>query len=112
MLVAAALAGGLALLALPVAFSDGRRLLEIVSSVRPQDLAALVFLTALSYLAMSRSYQGIACAAGTDLPFREWVRITLVSNTANYLVTRRASPASPCACTSSRNRVCGPAVRC
>lgn len=87
MLFAAALAGGIALLALPVAFSDGRRLLEIVSSVRPQDLAALVLLTALSYLAMSRSYQGIACAAGTDLPFREWVRITLVSNTANYLVT-------------------------
>lgn len=86
-LVGAALAGGVALLILPVAFSDGRRLLEIVSSVRPEGLVASVLLTVLSYLAMSRSYQGIACAAGVDLPFREWVRITLVSNTANYLVT-------------------------
>ena len=87
MLVAAALAGGIALLAVTVAFSDGRQLLESVSGVRPQVLAALMLLTVLSYLAMSRSYQGIACAAGTDLSFREWLRITLVSNTANYLVT-------------------------
>ena len=86
-LVAAALAAGVALLVLPVAFSDGRRLLEIVSSVRLPELAASVLLTALSYLAMARSYQGIACAAGVDLRFREWVRITLVSNTANYIVT-------------------------
>ena len=86
-LVAAALAGGVALLILPVAFSDGRRLLEIVSSVRPEGLAASVLLMVCSYLAMSRSYQGIAGAAGVDLRFRDWVRITLVSNTANYLVT-------------------------
>lgn len=86
-LLAAALAGGVALLVLPVAFSDGRRLLEIVSSVRLAELAATVLLTVLSYLAMSRSYQGIACAAGIDLSFREWTRITLVSNTANYIVT-------------------------
>ena len=86
-LVAAAFVAGIALLVLPVAFSDGRRLLEIVSSVRPEALAATVILTVLSYLTMSRSYQGIACAAGFDLHFREWVRITLVSNTANYLVT-------------------------
>jgi hypothetical protein len=35
-----ALVAGVGLLALPVAFSDGRRLLEIVSSVRPRELAA------------------------------------------------------------------------
>ena len=86
-LVGAALAGGVALLVLPVAFSDGRKLLQVVSSVRIEGLTAAVILTVLSYLAMSRSYQGIACAAGEDLPFRQWVRITLVSNTANYLVT-------------------------
>ena len=86
-LVAAAFVAGIALLVLPVAFSDGRKLLEIISSVRLEALAATVILTVLSYLAMSRSYQGIACAAGFDLPFREWTRITLVSNTANYLVT-------------------------
>jgi uncharacterized membrane protein YbhN (UPF0104 family) len=68
---------------------------------------------------MSRSYQGIACAAGVDLRFREWVRITLVSNTANYLVTTaglsgfavrmyllsqqgRASRAAPCSSRSCR----------
>jgi uncharacterized protein (TIRG00374 family) len=86
-LVAAALAAGVALLVLPVAFSDGRRLLETIRSVRATELAASAILTLLSYLAMSRSYQGIACAAGVDLPFRAWARITLVSNTANYLVT-------------------------
>jgi uncharacterized membrane protein YbhN (UPF0104 family) len=86
-LFGAALAGGVALLVLPVAFSDGRKLLEVLSSVRIEGLTAAVILTVLSYLAMSRSYQGIACAAGEDLPFRQWVRITLVSNTANYLVT-------------------------
>jgi len=86
-LVAAALAGGVALLALPVVFSDGRRLIEIATGVRPWGLAALGALTVLSYAAMSRSYQGIADAAGVHLPFRAWVRITLVSNTANYLVT-------------------------
>jgi len=86
-LLGVALAGGVALLVLPVAFSDGRKLLAVVSSVRLEWLTAAVVLTVLSYLAMSRSYQGIACAAGADLPFRQWVRITLVSNTANYLVT-------------------------
>lgn len=86
-LVAVALAGGVALLALPVIFSDGRRLLEIVRGLEPLDLTALCGLTLLSYGAMSRSYQGIAEAAGTHLRFRDWVRITLVSNTANYLVT-------------------------
>jgi uncharacterized protein (TIRG00374 family) len=85
--VAVALLGGVALLAVPVVFSDGRRLLEIVRGLRPLDLAVLGALTLLSYAAMSRSYQGIASAAGTELPFRDWLRITLVSNTANYLVT-------------------------
>jgi uncharacterized protein (TIRG00374 family) len=36
---------------------------------------------------MARSYQGIADVAGRHLPFREWLRITFVSNAANYLVT-------------------------
>jgi glycosyltransferase 2 family protein len=43
--------------------------------------------TVFSYVAMSRSYQGIADAAECVLSFRDWVRITLVSNTANLLVT-------------------------
>lgn len=86
-LVAVALAGGIALLVLPVVFSDGQRLLEIVRGLRVLDLVVLCVLTLLSYGAMSRSYQGIAEAAGAQLSFRDWIRITLVSNTANYLVT-------------------------
>src|SRR5437870_13086230 len=50
-------------------------------------LAVLVLLTLASYAAMSRSYQGIAAAAGLQLGFPTWLRITFVSNTANYLVT-------------------------
>jgi uncharacterized membrane protein YbhN (UPF0104 family) len=46
-----------------------------------------MLLSILSYGAMARSYQGIADVAGRHLPFREWLRITFVSNTANYLVT-------------------------
>lgn len=86
-LVATALVIGVALLILPVVFADGRRLLEIVSGVRPSSLAGLCALTLLSYGAMSRSYQGIADAAGVHLGLRDWMRITLVSNTANNLVT-------------------------
>lgn len=50
-------------------------------------LAMPIALTFLSYAAMSRSYQGIAEAAQCRLSFFEWVRITFVSNTVNYLVT-------------------------
>src|SRR2546425_12360368 len=50
-------------------------------------LAVPVLLTLASYAAMSRSYQGIAEAAGCRLSFRTWLRITFVSNTVNYLVT-------------------------
>src|SRR5262249_58710790 len=50
-------------------------------------LAIPILLTLLSYAAMSRSYQGIAEAAGCRLRFRDWLRITFVSNTVNYLVT-------------------------
>ena len=78
---------GVALVALPVVLSDGRELLRTAASIRPVGLVIAIALTILSYAAMSRSYQGIADAAGCELPFREWMRITFVSNTVNYLVT-------------------------
>src|SRR5439155_25724639 len=34
-----------------------------------------------------RSYQGIAAAAGSDVPFWEMLKITFVANTVNYLVS-------------------------
>jgi glycosyltransferase 2 family protein len=83
----AALTLGVGLLALPVVLADGRTLLHVAAGIQPLLLAIPIGLTFLSYAAMSRSYQGIAEAAGYSLGFREWLRITFVSNTANYLVT-------------------------
>jgi uncharacterized protein (TIRG00374 family) len=82
-----ALAFGVALLVLPVVLANGRELLKTAAAIQPSLLALAVAFTLLSYAAMSRSYQGIAEAAGCALHFRDWVRITFVSNTVNYLVT-------------------------
>jgi hypothetical protein len=86
-LFAAALTVGVGLLILPVVLADGQKLLTIAAGIRPAALAVPLVLTLLSYAAMARSYQGIAEAAGCDLTFRDWLRITFVSNTVNYLVT-------------------------
>ena len=87
MLLAAALTVGVGLLALPFALADGQKLLHTFAGIDPVMLAVPVLLTVASYAAMSRSYQGIADAAGCRLSFRAWLRITFISNTANYLVT-------------------------
>jgi len=87
LLFAAALALGVGLLALPVLLADGRELVRTAAAINPLVLTAPLVLTLLSYGAMARSYQGIADAAGFRLDFRDWLRITFVSNTANYLVT-------------------------
>jgi len=86
-LFTAALTLGLCLFVLPVVLSDGEQLLHIVAGIRPLMLILLVTLTLLSYAAMARSYQGIANAAGCRLTFGEWVRLTFVSATVNFLVT-------------------------
>ncbi|HLK11842.1 MAG TPA: flippase-like domain-containing protein [Candidatus Binatia bacterium] len=78
---------GFGLLVLLVALADGRALLQTVRGAPPAMLAAPMALTLLSYGAMARSYQGIADAAGSRLSFRTWLRLTFVSNTANYVVT-------------------------
>jgi uncharacterized protein (TIRG00374 family) len=75
--------GAILLLALLI---DGREFLKAASKVEPAALTVPLVLSLLSYGAMARSYQGIANVAGRHLPFREWLRITFVSNTANNLV--------------------------
>ncbi len=85
--LAVALTAGVGLLILLGALANGPELLRTVAAIHPAMLAVLVVLTLASYAAMSRSYQGIAEAAGLRLGFPIWLRITFVSNTANYLVT-------------------------
>lgn len=82
-----AVAFGVGLLALLVTVTDGRELLRTASSLEPSGLIVPLLLALASYAAMARSYQGIAETAGLTLSFRTWLRITFVSNTANYLVT-------------------------
>jgi uncharacterized protein (TIRG00374 family) len=85
LIVAAAV--GIGVLVLLVLLADGRKLVETARQVDPLALAAPMVLSLLSYGAMARSYQGIADVAGRHLPFRDWLRITFVSNAANNLVT-------------------------
>lgn len=69
-----------------VLWSDREQLWEIMREVEPATLTIPVLLGLLSYAAMARSYQGIASAAGVDLSYNAWIRITFVSNTVNYIV--------------------------
>ena len=85
MVIAAAV--GIGVLLLLVLLADGRTLLEKAADIQPIALAVPMGLSLLSYAAMARSYQGISDVAGRHLPFSDWLRITFVSNTANYLVT-------------------------
>jgi uncharacterized protein (TIRG00374 family) len=84
--VALALGIGVCLFALPLVLADWHELKRTAANVDPALLAVPLVLSFLSYAAMSRSYQGIADAAGCRLPFGRWLRITYVSNTVNYLV--------------------------
>jgi uncharacterized protein (TIRG00374 family) len=84
---AVAIAIGLGALVVLVRLAGGAELRHVVQEVDPSALAVPMLLSVLSYAAMARSYQGIADVAGRHLPFPEWLRITFVSNTANYLVT-------------------------
>jgi uncharacterized membrane protein YbhN (UPF0104 family) len=85
--VVIAAAIGVGVLLVLVLLADGQELLRTAERMHPAALAAPLALSLLSYAAMARSYQGIADIAGRHLPFRDWLRITFVSNTANYLVT-------------------------
>jgi glycosyltransferase 2 family protein len=85
--VVVAAAIGIGTLLVLVLLTDGEELWRTATNVDPAALAVPLVLSLLSYGAMARSYQGIADVAGRHLPFREWLRITFVSNTANNLVT-------------------------
>ena len=77
---------GIAVLVFVVTRSDIRQLREAARGIVPLLLLLPALATVGSYCTMARSYQGIAAAAGYRLPFFEMLRITLVANTANYLV--------------------------
>ena len=83
----AGLGVGLGVLGLLVAYSDGRRLIEVAGNIDRSKLLWPLFCTAGSYAAMALSYQKIALAAGLDLPYPEIFRVTLVSTAANYLLS-------------------------
>lgn len=78
---------GAVLLVVLVTRADVRRLAETAQAIDPRLLLLPVLATVGSYLTMARSYQDIARAAGYALPFGEMCRITLVANTANYLLS-------------------------
>ncbi|MCW5893658.1 MAG: flippase-like domain-containing protein [bacterium] len=86
MVVAAVLLGVAILIGL-VLLADGKELLHTAAAIEPAALVEPLFFSFLSYVVMAASYRGIATAAGYGLPLWTWVRITLVSNTVNYIVT-------------------------
>lgn len=81
-----AVAFALAALGLLYLFGDGRELWRAAAGVPPLRLLVPVGLTVLSYLLMALSYEGIAAAAGHPIGLGPMFRITVVSNTVNYLV--------------------------
>jgi uncharacterized protein (TIRG00374 family) len=78
---------GAIVLILLVARADLDKLIHTARGIAPHLLILPVLATLGSYLTMAWSYQGIARAAGYPLPFPEMCRITLVANTANYLLS-------------------------
>jgi uncharacterized protein (TIRG00374 family) len=82
-----ALVVGLGVLALLFVFSDTRKL-WLTASELDGRLLLIPFACALaSYAVMALAYQGIASAAGSEVPFWEMLKITFVANTANYVVS-------------------------
>lgn len=81
-----AIAFGVGVLAVLLAFTDVRELRRVVAQADPWRLLLPLACTVVSYLVMAMSYQRIAEAAGAQVPFGEMLKITFVANTANYLV--------------------------
>jgi uncharacterized protein (TIRG00374 family) len=86
-LVSWALVVGVAALVLLFVFSDANKLWEIASTLDFWLLSIPLVCGLASYVVMARSYQGIALAAGADVPFWEMLKITFVANTVNYIVS-------------------------
>jgi uncharacterized protein (TIRG00374 family) len=82
-----ALVLGVGVLVLLLVFSDTQKLWLTASAVDGPLLLIPFACSIASYLMMARSYQGIAAAAGSEVPFWEMVKITFVANTVNYIVS-------------------------
>lgn len=67
--------------------ADLDQLIRTAHGIAPPLLLLPALATVGSYLTMAWSYQGIARVAGYPMPFAEMCRITLVANTANYLLS-------------------------
>jgi uncharacterized protein (TIRG00374 family) len=78
--------GAIALVAL-VAFADLDELGRTFARTRIWLLPLPVVCTLASLLAMAKSYEGIARAAGCSVPFGEMLKITFVANTINYVLS-------------------------
>jgi uncharacterized protein (TIRG00374 family) len=68
-------------------FSDARELWRTASSLDVRLLILPLGCAIASYAIMALSYQGIAQAAGSRVPFWEMLKVTFVANAVNYLVT-------------------------
>jgi len=66
--------------------ADTRTLLRTISSIEPALLILPIAAMMASYVAMARSYQGIARAARVPFGFWEMLKITFVANSMNYIV--------------------------
>ena len=78
---------GVAILVFVVTRADLRQLAETTSNIQPWLLLLPALATVGSYLTMARSYQLIAATAGWPIGFMDMLRITVVANTANYLLS-------------------------
>ncbi len=86
-LASGALVLGIAALGLLFVFSDAGKLWEAASTINPLLLSIPLACALASYVVMALSYQGIARGAGSEVPFWEMFKITLVANTVNYVVS-------------------------
>jgi len=82
-----AVAAGLGLLVALVLLAGWQELSTELRDIPLQSLGGPLLFSVLSYAAMARSYQRIADAAECRLWFPAWLRITVVSNTVNYVIT-------------------------
>jgi len=86
-LISWALVLGVGAFVLLFVFSDTQKLWQIASTLDARLLSIPIGCALASYVVMARSYQGIARAAGCDVPFWEMLKITFVANTVNYIVS-------------------------
>jgi uncharacterized protein (TIRG00374 family) len=69
------------------AIADVREIGRVLARADPLLLTASFACGVLSYVAMARSYQGIAAAAGAEMSFWEMFKVTIVASTVNYVVS-------------------------